>query len=145
MLGPLSALLSVIQATIAKALMPPYEAQLIAESPNHFLIFTDTFASNPGNTQGHCGASEPGERFIHVVALGAIPYETLSLLIESCLLDLEPTARSPEWIAKSDSAGFIGRIVLSFERGAEPVIVYYVAPDGAVTRPNVGANSPKLH
>jgi hypothetical protein len=113
----------------------PYDAQLVAESPNHFLIFTDTFASNPGNPQGHCGASDTGERFVHVVSLGGIPHETLSVLVDSCLLDLEPTSQSPQWIAKSDSAGFVGRIVLSFDGGAHQTVVYYVAPDGAVTRP----------
>jgi hypothetical protein len=123
----------------------PYETHLVAESANHFLIFTDTFASNSGDIQGHCGASETGERFVHVVALGAIPHETLSVLVDSCLLDLEPTSRSPEWIAKSDSAGFIGRIVLSFEGGTHATAVYYVAPDGAVTRPEVDPNSPKSH
>ncbi len=120
----------------------PYEAHLVAESPNHFLIFTDTFASNPGNIQGHCGANESGERFMHVVALGYIPHETLSVLMDSCLLDLEPTSRSPEWIAKPDSAGFIGQIILSFESG-QPTSIYYVAPDGAVTRPEIDPNSPK--
>jgi hypothetical protein len=120
----------------------PHEARLVAESPNHFLIFTDTFASNPGNIQGHCGASDTGERFVHVIALGAIPHETLSVLMESCLLDLEPTSRSPEWIAKPDSAGFIGRIILSFERDTRPTAVYYVGPDGAVTRPEI---DPKSH
>jgi hypothetical protein len=38
----------------------PYEAHLLAESPNHFLAFTDTFASNPGNIHGQCGADETG-------------------------------------------------------------------------------------
>ncbi|HET9183728.1 MAG TPA: hypothetical protein VFP59_16475 [Candidatus Angelobacter sp.] len=116
----------------------PYQAQLIVESPNHFLIFTDTFASNPGNVQGRCGASETGERFLHVVALGAIPHETLSVLIDSCLLDLEPTSRTPEWIPKPDSAGFAGRIILSFEGITRPNVIYYVAPDGDVTRPQDG-------
>jgi hypothetical protein len=122
----------------------PYEAHLVSESLNHFLIFTDTFASNPGNLQGHCGAKDASERFVHVVALGAIPHETLSVLVDSCLLDLEPTSRSPEWIAKPDSAGFVGRIILSFEQGT-PTAVYYVAPDGAVTRPEINPNSPKPH
>jgi hypothetical protein len=115
----------------------PHEARLIAESPNRFLIFTDTFASNPGNVQGRCGASETGERFLHVVALGTIPHETLSVLMESCLLNLYTTSRSPEWIAKGDSAGFVGRIILSFEGNTHPKVVYYVAPDGAVTRPQL--------
>ena len=109
------------------------------------MIFTDTFASNPGNIQGRCGASETGERFVHVVALGAIPHETLSVLFDSRLLDLEPTSRSPEWIAKPDSAGFIGRIILGFEQGTHPTVVYYVAPDGAVTRPGIDVNSSKAH
>ncbi|MCU1272653.1 MAG: hypothetical protein JWO48_84, partial [Bryobacterales bacterium] len=121
----------------------PYEAHLVAESPNHFLIFTDTFASNPGNIQGRCGGSQTGERFVHVVTLGAIPHETLSVLMGSCLLDLEPTARSPEWVAKPDSAGFNGRIVLTFASATQPTAVYYVAPDGAVTRPQIGQNSLK--
>jgi hypothetical protein len=83
----------------------PHKAQLVAESPTHFLIFTDAFASNPGNIQGRCGASETGERFLHVVALGAGPHETLSVLMDSCLLDLEATQQSPEWISKADSSG----------------------------------------
>ncbi|MGA8154369.1 MAG: hypothetical protein WB952_25725 [Terriglobales bacterium] len=123
----------------------PYQAQLIAESPNHYLIFTDTFASNPGNVQGRCGASETGERFVHVVALEGIPHETLSILMDSCLLDLEANSGSPEWIAKTDSAGFVGRLVLSFEQGAQPAVVYYVAPDGSVTRPETDQSSPKSH
>jgi hypothetical protein len=123
----------------------PHEAHLIAEDPNHFLIFTDTFASNPGNVQGHCGAGETGERFVHVVALGDIPHETLSVLIDSCLLDVESTSRSPEWIAKPDSAGFIGKIILRFDRGTPPTVAYYVAPDGAVTRPETELNSQKPH
>ena len=121
----------------------PYEAHLVAESPNHFLIFTDTFESNPGNIQGECGASDTGERFVHVVALGAIPHETLSVLIESCLLDLVPISRSPDWIVKPDSAGFIGRLILSYESVSQPRAIYYVAPDGAVTRPEIDANTPK--
>jgi hypothetical protein len=120
---------------------PPSETQLIAESPNHFLIFTDAFASNPGNVQGQCGAEDGGERFVHVVALGSIPHETLSVLMESCLLDLEPSSRSPEWIEKQDFAGFVGRIILSFEGGAHPPAVYYVASDGAVTRPEIRPKS----
>jgi hypothetical protein len=118
----------------------PFDARLITESPHHFLIFTDTFASNPGNIQGRCGASETGERYVHVVALGAVPHETLSALVESCLLDLEPTPTSPEWLAKPDSAGFVGQLVLRFEPGKQPTAVYYVGPDGAVTRPEIKPN-----
>jgi hypothetical protein len=101
------------------------------------------FASNPGNVQGRCGANETGERFLHVVALETIPHETLSILMDSCLLDVEPTAQSPEWVAKTDSAGFVGRISLRFERGTPRTVVYYVAPDGAVTRPQVDQDSSK--
>jgi len=46
-------------------------------------------------------------------------------------------SRSPEWIAKTDSAGFIARIILSFEGGTHPDVSYYVAPDGAVKRPEI--------
>ena len=116
---------------------PPYEAELIAETPGHFLVFTDRFESNPANVQGHCGASD-GERYLHVVSLDPIPHETLSVLIESCLLDLEPTSRSPEWIAKPDSAGFIGRLIVTFE-SETPSETYWIAPDGSVTRPEIGA------
>lgn len=121
----------------------PSDTHLVAESPDHFLIFTDSFASNPGNIQGRCGADDAGERFIHVVALGAVPHETLSVLMDSCLLDLEPASRSPEWIEKQDSAGFVGRIVLTFEGGTHPAAVYYVAPDGAVTRPEMESKPAK--
>lgn len=123
----------------------PYQAKLVAESPDHFLIFTDTFASNPGNGQGRCGASGTGERYVHVVTLEAIPHETLSVLMDSCLLDLEATSRSPEWVAKTDSAGFVGRLVLTFEQSTQSVVVYYVAPDGTVTRPQTEQSSSKVH
>ena len=112
----------------------PLDAELIAENPGHFLIFTDTLSSNPGNPQGRCGA-DGEERFVHVVALGPLPHETLSVLMDSCLWGVEASSRSPEWIAKADSAGFIGHIALSFEEG--PPVSYYVAPDGDVTRPQV--------
>lgn len=121
----------------------PYAAQWIAESPDHFLIFTDTFASDPGDTKGHCAASKTGERFVHVVALGAIPHETLSVLAGSCLLDVEPASGSPEWIAKKDSTGFVGRLRLRFEGDTQPTAAYYVAPDGAVSRPDIYPDSPK--
>src|ERR1700675_4784049 len=42
----------------------PFDARLIAEGLHRFLIFTDMFASDPGNIQGKCGASETGERFV---------------------------------------------------------------------------------
>jgi hypothetical protein len=118
----------------------PFGARLIAESPHRFLIFTDTFASNPGNIQGQCGASETGERFVHVVTLGVVPHETLSALVDSCLLDLEATPVSPEWLAKPDSAGFVGQLILRFEPGKQPTTVYYVGPDGSVSRPEIKPN-----
>ena len=120
---------------------PPYEAKLVAESPNHFLIFTDTFESNPGNVQGQCGASQTGERFVHVVALGAIPHETLSVLIDSCLLDIEPATASPEWLPKKDSAGFIGKLTLRFAPDTQPTLIYYVSADGSVSRPEIKADN----
>jgi hypothetical protein len=119
----------------------PFDARLIAESVHHFLIFTDRFASNPGNIQGKCGASETGERFVHVVSLGGIPHETLSTLVESCLLDLEATPASPEWLAKPDSAGSVGQLVIRFEPGKQPTAVYYVRPDGSVSRPEIKPTS----
>jgi hypothetical protein len=115
----------------------PFDARLIAESLHRFLVFTDTFASNPGNVQGRCGASKTGERFVHIVALGGIPHETLSTLVESCLLNLEATPASPVWLAKPDSAGFVGQLVLRFEPGKQPTAVYYVGPDGSVSRPEI--------
>lgn len=115
----------------------PVDARLIAESPQHYLIFTDSFASNPGDVQGICGADETGERFVHVVALESIPHETLSTLVASCLLDLEATPASPEWLRKPDSAGFAGQLILRFAPGTQPSTVYYVGPDGSVTRPQV--------
>ncbi len=118
----------------------PYEATLITESQENFLIFTDSFASNPGNIQGQCGASPTGERFVHVVALGVLPHETLSVLMDSCLLDLEPTDPSPEWLAKPDSAGFAGRLILRFDTGPNRTVTYYVAPDGSVSRPEIVTN-----
>jgi hypothetical protein len=121
----------------------PFEARLIAESPHRFLIFTDTFASNPGDIQGKCGASESGERFVHIVALGAIPHETLSTLVDSCLLDLEANSTSPRWRPKPDSAGSVGQLILSFEPGTQPTTVYYVASDGSVSRPEIKPTSAK--
>lgn len=114
-----------------------------AESPHHFLIFTDTFASDLGYIPGRCAASGSGAHFLPVVALGSVPHETLSVLMDRCLLDLEPTSPSPEWIAKPDSAGFIGRIRPRFERGTQQTAVYYVAPDAAITRPEIDLNAPK--
>jgi hypothetical protein len=119
----------------------PVDARLVAESPQHFLIFTDALDSNPGNVQGMCGVGEAAERFVHIVALGTIPHETLSTLVESCLLHLEPAAASPEWLAKPDSAGFVGQLILRFEQGNQPATVYYVGPDGSVTRPEIRPRS----
>lgn len=123
----------------------PFEARLIAESMGHFLIFTDSFVSNPGNIQGMCGASLTGERFVHVVALGAIPHETLSVLVDSCLQMFEAEPGSPEWIAQRDQAGFAGRLVISSSSGGDPptTATYYIAPDGAATSPDIKAGQEK--
>lgn len=114
----------------------PFAARLVAENPHHFLIFTDSFVSN-ADIQGMCGASLTGERFVHVVAIGNFPHETLSVLVESCLLDIEPKAESPECHLKKDSAGDVGQIILSFETDTQPTTVYYVELDGSVSRPKV--------
>jgi len=118
----------------------PYEARLVAESPGRFLVFTDTFESNPGNVQAMCGASDTGERFVHVVALGRLSHETLSVLVESCLLSIDPPPTSPEWRPKRDSAGDVGSLVLHFGDEAQPDLTYYVEADGAVSRPRTEAN-----
>jgi hypothetical protein len=124
----------------------PFGAKLVAESPQRFLIFTDSFDSNPGNPQGQCGAYGPtendrgGERFVHVVALGAVPHETLSVLVESCLLDLEPAATSPEWLAAKTSGGSEGQLTLRFEHDTQTSTIYYVMPDGSITRPKIKPN-----
>jgi hypothetical protein len=115
----------------------PVDDRLIGESPHRFIIFTDQFASNPGNIQGRCGGSETGERFVHVVVLGAIPHETLSVLFDSCLLGFVATPTSPEWHARPDGAGYIGQIILRSELGTQPTTVYYVGPDGSVGRPQI--------
>lgn len=126
-----------------QGMFAPFAVHLIAESPNHFLIFTDSFDSNPGNPQGKCGASGPTdddrtrERFVHVIALGTIPHESLSILVESCLLDLVSTAASPGWLTKANSAGMSGRLTLRFERDVPVTAVYFVESDGSVSRPHV--------
>jgi hypothetical protein len=63
--------------------------------------------------------------------------------MDSCLLDLEPTAQSPEWIAKHDSAGFTGKLILSFETGTLRKATYYVDPDGNVSRPDMVLDAQK--
>jgi hypothetical protein len=110
-----------------QGLNAPFAAKLIAEDPGHLLIFTDGFASNPGNIQGQCGGSPTGERYVHVVALGEQARETASHLIESCWLDIVP-ARAPRWDA---AARTLTVDLLSNEK--EPThIVYHIASDGTV-------------
>ena len=110
-----------------QALNPPFAAKLIEEKPGYFLIFTDSFASNPGNIQGQCGASLTGERYLHVVYLGEQPRETASLLVESCLLNIVP-AHAPHWDAPAKT------LTIDFLSNAKgPLhVVYQVAPDGTV-------------
>ncbi|ADW70664.1 hypothetical protein [Granulicella tundricola] len=109
-----------------QGLNAPFGAAQVFAKPGHVLIFTDSFASNPGNVQGECGASETGERYLHVLALGQ-PKETLSVLVESCWLNMVP-AHAPKWDA---AAGTVTVDLLSNDKG--PLhSVYRVGADGAV-------------
>jgi hypothetical protein len=116
----------------------PFEAKLITESPNHFLIFTDSFESNPANVQGMCGASETGEKFVHVVALGTYPHETLSVQVESCLSFIE-LLKDPEWKFHKTSGGSVGSLTLNFDSDPKQTLVYFVSADGSVGRPTMKA------
>jgi hypothetical protein len=80
-----------------QGLAAAYKTALIAEELHHFLIFTDTFASNPGNIQGECGASPSGERYLHVVSLEYPLHETLSVIVDSCWLDLDSRLGNPAY------------------------------------------------
>ncbi len=108
----------------------PFAAEVIAEIPGQLLIFTDSFASNPGNVQGQCGASDTGERFLHVVSLTAPVRESLAVLVESCLLDIEPKEGTPAFDASSRT------LALRFDRnGGQPLsAVYHIAADNSVSR-----------
>ena len=109
----------------------PFAARLITEVPGHFVILTDTFHSNPGNVQGQCGGSPTGERYLHVVALAGEPHETLSVITESCWLNVIP-AHDPQWNA---SAGTLTLDLLHSDKGPLHA-VYRVAADGTVHQQN---------
>ncbi len=76
-----------------------WKAKLVYESPQHFIIFTDTFASN-ANIQGQCGASD-GERFLHVVSLASPVHETVSSILDSCWREMNATKGTPVYNAQS--------------------------------------------
>ncbi len=105
----------------------PIKARLVAESPGQYLIFTDTFASNPGNPQGECGASPGGERYLHVVSLPQAK-ETFSTIVESCRQDIESKATTPEW----DAAKHVLTVRFTHYDNHSPRDSYQVAPDGSV-------------
>jgi len=113
-----------------QGLNAPYAASVVAEIPGKLLIFTDTFASNPGNEQGQCGASETGERFLHVVSLTAPVRESLSVLVESCLLDIEPKAGTPAFDLPSRTL----RLEFDVNNGKPAVQTYHIAADNSVAQ-----------
>lgn len=108
----------------------PYAARVVAEIPDQLLVFTDTFASNPGNVQGQCGASPTGERFLHVVSLVKPGRESLSVLMESCLLDIEPRPGTPAFNSASRT------LTLRFASidGQAKTVTYHIASDNSVSR-----------
>ena len=105
----------------------PYKARVIAEEPGKYLIFTDTFASNPGNPQGECGASPTGERYLHVVSL-AQSKETFSTIIASCRQDIESKPTTPDWDVVKHT------LTVRFTKydSHSPRDTYQVSPDGSV-------------
>jgi hypothetical protein len=108
----------------------PYAASVVAEIPGQLLLFTDTFSSNPGNEQGECGASETGERFLHVVSLTAPARETFSELIESCLLDIEPKAGTPVFDLSTREL----RLQFDANKVRPAIQTYHIAADNSVTQ-----------
>jgi hypothetical protein len=108
---------------------PPYAAHVIAEDPGQLLIFTDTFASNPGNPQGQCGASSTGERFLHVVSLRVPPRESLSVLIESCWRDIEPRVG----MAQFDRSSRTLTLRFKVNDGKPLTSIFHIAADNSVT------------
>jgi|ERR1035437_5008794 hypothetical protein len=105
----------------------PLRASVIAEDPHQFLIFTDSFASNPGNPQGECGASPGGERYLHIVSLVPPAHETLSMIIDSCWLDLESQPRNPIYIAATHT------LTIQFAPGhGDAPKTYLVGQDGSI-------------
>ncbi|HWW22826.1 MAG TPA: hypothetical protein VNY78_02935 [Edaphobacter sp.] len=106
----------------------PYEAKILAEIPNKLLIFTDTFISNPDNVQGHCGANQTGETFLHVVSLTPDMHETLSVLIDSCLLGIS-NMEDPVFDPSKRTLSFD----LSGDVDLPYTFTYHIGPDNSVT------------
>lgn len=109
-------------------LYAPFAAQVVAEIPGQLLILTDSFASNPGNVQGKCGASDTGERFLHVLSLRPPARESFSVLLESCLQDIEPKEGTPEFDPSSRT------LTLRFDTHNETpeTRIYHIAADNSV-------------
>lgn len=106
----------------------PLRARKIAEIPGELLIFTDTYASNPGNAQGRCGASQTGERYLHVVSLRKPPEEKLALHLDSCLEEIESRAGTPLFDPTSRT------LAVDFESldGKPQKTVYHLDADNSV-------------
>lgn len=105
-----------------------WNAEVLAEEPGHFLIFTDRFSSN-SNIQGQCGASD-GEEYLHVVSLAAPMREKLSLNIDSCYQFLDPVQGYPRY----DPAAHILSIKIKHEDIDKVTLSKYrIASDGTVT------------
>jgi hypothetical protein len=105
-----------------------WEAELVYESPKQFMIFTDTFASN-ANVQGACGASD-GERFLHVVSLQSPVHETLSVVLDSCWLNVTATKTTPIYTPTSRT---LTVKVLGDSENKEIRTVYTLDERGSVT------------
>jgi hypothetical protein len=108
-------------------LTTPYKARVLAEISNNFLIFTDTFLSNPDHEQGDCGANLTGETYLHVVSLTPTLHETLSALIDSCLLGIS-NMESPAFDPSSRTLTFdlMGGVDLPY------AFIYQIGPDNSV-------------
>lgn len=109
----------------------PWQSHLIAEVPGRFLIFTDTLASNPTNIQGECGASETGERYLHVISLVPPVHETFSTIVESCWFDLIPEPSVPVF----DPATSTITIHFTPDHG-DATKRYRIGPDNSVEQVN---------
>ncbi len=103
-----------------------WTAKLVYESPQHFIIFTDTFASN-ANIQGECGASD-GERFLHVVSLTQPVHETVSIILDSCWRDVNAMKATPAYDAQSRTL----TIGVVNDSDKEVTIKYQLDEDGRV-------------
>lgn len=111
-------------------LYAPFAAEVVAEIPGQLLILTDSFASNPGNVQGECGASDTGERFLHVLSLTPPARESLSVLIDSCLQNIELKEGTPEFDPSSRT------LTLRFDTqdGKSATKTYHITADNSITQ-----------